>query len=98
MHINSRVLLAVYDFVYDLQIYIKTWHIMLLTTKSFCYMFNVCNIKHYFWLNNIGTSIVSCQEVHVFNTWIAYMWLWLKHYYKLQEDMTYRACDTVMTG
>ena len=39
---------------------------MKFTTKYFCYMFNVCNIKHYFWFNNIGTSIFSCQEVHVF--------------------------------
>ena len=46
---------------------------MQLTTKSFCYMFNLCNIKYYFWLNNIGTSIVSCQEVHVFNTRIAFI-------------------------
>ena len=39
---------------------------MQLTTKSFCYMFNLCNIKHYFGLNNIGTSLVLRQEVYVF--------------------------------
>ena len=45
---------------------------MQLTTKTFRYMFNLCNIKYYFWLNNIDTSIVLFQEVHVFNNRIAF--------------------------
>ena len=55
-------------FVYDLYIYIKNKSHYAVGHNVFLLHVYVCNIKHYFWLKNIGTFIVPCQEVHVFNT------------------------------
>ena len=72
---------------------------MQLTTKSLCYMFNVCNVKHYFWLNSIDTSIVSCQEMHVSNTKVVLIKTNVHYHenkvftFNVHYRRTYRVCE-----